>query len=137
MPHPDPHWRQTQQEIHQIKQNTGCMVTLMGLLLIVLTVILFVGCDTVEPKTDPAVIERVRYADLSCPRCEPVSIAYVQVGGDFYGQRLVAVGGPVAPEQIDLPATREEATREGMTMPQVVYVFRGITDTAAVEFTIR
>jgi len=123
--------RQLQQDIHQIKQHVGCLVTMGGLIWILLACIfalLALGCDT-APTPTPT-IERAWTQRLTCELCEPVYMTNVQMSQadlSWQGGSLVIDGMRTRPDTLRLP---RDASIPGFTEPQIVFTFYSDNDPA-------
>ena len=121
--------RQLRQDIHQIKQHVGCLVTTGGLIWIMLACIfalLASGCDT-APTPTPT-IERAWTQRLSCAWCEPVYMTDVLMSAEdlsWQGETLVLQGVESRPDTLRLP---DDPTMPGFTEPQIVFTFYSSAD---------
>jgi len=118
-----------QQDIHQIKQHTGCLVTMGGLIWIMLACVfalLALGCDT-APAPTPS-IDKAWTQRLTCELCEPVYMTDVLMSAEdlsWQGGSLVIEGMRTRPDTLRLP---RDASMPGFTEPQIVFTFYGDND---------
>jgi hypothetical protein len=112
-------------DTQQIRQHTGCITTLLGLIwtvLLCIFVLLAWGCD-MAPRAPRPSIDTVRVSRLSCDRCEPTYLLHVQLDRNlgWQGSYLTAPHHTTWPDTLHLP---DDPSVKGFTEPQIVFALR-------------